>query len=169
MKNIVLTGYMASGKSTIGAELAKMTGLKFIDTDAMVVNAEGISISEIFSKFGEEYFRDCETKACREAARENGAVIATGGGAVLRSENIDALRENGVVFNLEPSAALIRERLEEAREGRPLMEGAEIEAVLERFYNRKPFYDNCDCKIFVSNSKSPREHAAEILERMRTK
>lgn len=168
MKNIVLTGYMASGKSTIGAEIAKMTGLKLVDTDALVEKNEGLSISDIFEKFGEEYFRDREAEACREAAEENGAVIATGGGAVLRSENIQALRRNGIIFNLEPSAALIGERLA-SDSGRPLVKGAGLDEILNRFYERRRFYDDCDCKIFVSNSKTPREHAMEIMTMMKEK
>lgn len=167
MKNIVLTGFMASGKSTVGRELSEISGMEFVDTDELVEKSVGITINEIFQKYGEEYFRDRESEAVALAAKKNGAVISTGGGAVLRRENVELLRKNGVVFNLEPTAAVICERLNDARASRPLLAGEELEAVLERFRKRQPYYDNCDCKIYVSNSKTPREFAAEILERMR--
>ncbi len=168
MKNIVLTGFMASGKSTIGRELSAISGMEFVDTDELVEKSEGITINEIFARFGEEYFRDRESAAVAMAAEKSGAVIATGGGAVLRHENIELLRKNGVVFNLEPSAAVICERLNGARASRPLLAGEELEAVLERFRKRQPYYDNCDCKIYVSNSRTPREFAVEILEHMKS-
>lgn len=167
MKNIVLTGYMASGKTTTARELSRMTGRKMVDTDDMVVESEGMSISDIFEKFGEEYFRKSETDAVKRASAMDGVIIATGGGAVLRHENIEALRKNGVVFNLEPSETVIKGRTERAREGRPLLAGAELSAILKRFEERRKFYDDCDVKIKVESGRSVREIADEILEQMR--
>lgn len=168
MKNIVLTGFMASGKSTIGAEISDISGMRLIDTDKMIETESKMTINEIFAKFGEGYFRDLESKAISKASKQKQVVISTGGGAVLRTENIEMLRKSGVVFNLEPSLATIRERLCDARSTRPLLADAEINEVFERFHSRKPYYDNCDCKIYVSNALSPRDFAIQILERMKT-
>ncbi len=167
MKNIVLTGYMATGKSTIAKELAKITGLEMADTDELVEKSEGMPIAEIFEKFGEEYFRDRESEACRIAGNMQGAVIATGGGAVLRKGNIDALRKNGIIFNLEPNETLIIARLSPKDNSRPLVLGSSLAQILQRFNDRKPFYDNCDFKIYVSDEKTPYEHAQMILEKMK--
>ncbi len=97
--NVVLIGMPASGKSTIAKELAKITGREVIDTDTLIVNKHGV-ISDIFSNFGEEHFRNLETEAVKEAAKFSGVIIATGGGAILREENVNALKQNGKFYFL---------------------------------------------------------------------
>ncbi len=97
-ENIVLSGMPASGKSTVGKLLAQDLNRKFIDTDEMIEKAAGMPISEIFSQFGEAYFRDLESKAVLEASKLSGVVISTGGGAVLREENVLNLKKNGKIF-----------------------------------------------------------------------
>ena len=94
-RNIVLIGMPGSGKSTIGKALAETLGKEFIDTDDMITSSYGV-ISVIFESEGESRFRDIETEQVKIASKMNGKVIATGGGAVLRKENIDALKQNGV-------------------------------------------------------------------------
>ena len=109
--NIVLTGFMASGKTEVSKAVASMSKYKLIDTDDMIVEKEGMSINEIFERHGEEYFRRVEHECvCRAAAMDN-MVIATGGGVVLNKSNIDALRKNGMIFNLAPDFEVIEERL----------------------------------------------------------
>ncbi len=163
MKNIVLTGFMASGKSTVGKEIAKITKRPFLDTDILIEREAGMTISDIFKTFGEEYFRDLETVACAAAAEESGAIVSTGGGAVLRKENIEILRKNGIVFNLQMNEELIAERLGGAKDTRPLMSDGLFE-VIERFNSRQRFYDNCDFKIPVWGGKTPTDIAGEILK-----
>ncbi|MBO5936313.1 MAG: AAA family ATPase [Clostridia bacterium] len=98
-QNIVLVGMPGSGKSTIGKALAKKLGRDFIDTDDVITQKHGV-ISEIFSQYGESYFRDRESEAVADTAKQSSLVIATGGGAILREENVDMLRQNGVIFFL---------------------------------------------------------------------
>ena len=98
-RNIVLIGMPGSGKTTIGKALSERTGKSFIDTDEMIAETHGV-ISDIFAQKGEEYFRELEAEKVKEASLKNGTVIATGGGAVLRRENIEALRQNGDIFFL---------------------------------------------------------------------
>ena len=88
-----------SGKTTIGKALSERTGKSFIDTDEMIAETHGV-ISDIFAQKGEEYFRELEAEKVKEASLKNGTVIATGGGSVLRRENIEALRQNGDIFFL---------------------------------------------------------------------
>lgn len=96
--NVVLTGMPASGKTTIGTRVANMLQREFIDTDLLIEKNAKMSISEIFEKYGEEYFRNLETEAIKQASMLCGVVIAAGGGAVLREENIKLLKMNGKIF-----------------------------------------------------------------------
>ena len=162
--NIVLTGFMASGKSEISKAISKITGRICLDTDDIVEKNVGMTINEIFAKHGEEYFRSAEGEAVKEAASETNAVIATGGGVVLNSENIEILRKTGVIVNLAPDFEVIEERLHKAAATRPLLQNQDIEAVRKRFNARLPFYANCDKKIHIVNGKTPMQYAKEILD-----
>ena len=98
-QNIVLVGMPGSGKSTIGKALSEKLGRDFVDTDDVITQKHGV-ISEIFAEYGESYFRDRESEAVRDTAKLSSMVIATGGGAILREQNVDMLRQNGVIFFL---------------------------------------------------------------------
>ena len=100
-RNIVLIGMPGCGKTSIGRLLADRLGKEFIDTDDEIVKEAGCEISKIFNDQGEKYFRDLESDIIRRAALYNGRVIATGGGAVLRKENVDMLRLNGIIVLLD--------------------------------------------------------------------
>ena len=101
MKNLVLIGLSGCGKSTLGRRLARRLRMPLFDTDAMIVEAEGRAISDIFAERGEHYFRDLESAACLAASELEGAIIATGGGTVLREQNMEALAKNGMVFFID--------------------------------------------------------------------
>ncbi len=118
MKNLVLIGMPGSGKTKMGQLLARRFGLPLLDTDAMVVETAGMTIPELFDRFGEAHFRDLETQAAHRAAQAGGAVIATGGGIVLREENMAALARTGLVFFRDRPPQAI---LGEDHKGRPLL------------------------------------------------
>ena len=131
-KNIVLVGMPGCGKSTIGKMLSEKLNRAFLDTDEMIVQKTGKAIPEIFAEMGEDYFREVESECVKDAGKQMGLVIATGGGAVLRKENRDALRQNAVVIFLE------REVLSLATDGRPL---SSSEEKLKKMYEtRYPVY-----------------------------
>ena len=100
-QNIALTGMPACGKSTLGKLAANELGREFIDLDAEIVRREGMEITDIFAQKGEQGFRNIETEVLKDVSKRGGLVIATGGGAVLRDENIDALRQNCKVFFID--------------------------------------------------------------------
>lgn len=162
--NIVLTGFMASGKTEISKAIAAMSKYKLTDTDDMIVSAAGKSINEIFAQDGEAEFRRIERDAIAAAAGLDGYVIATGGGVPLNKENMDMLRRNGVIVNLAPGFDVIKDRLEAARGTRPLLQNQSIAEIRKRFDDRKPFYDDCDVKIDVINGRTPASYAMEILD-----
>ena len=131
-QNIVLIGMPGSGKSTIGKALAHKLGRYFIDTDDVITEKHGV-ISDIFAEKGEAYFRDLETLAVKETAKKGGIVIATGGGAILRKENVTALKQNGVLFFLNRPLEDIMPTSD-----RPL--SSDIESLRKRFEERYPVY-----------------------------
>lgn len=136
MKNLVLIGMPGSGKTKMGRILAERFSLPLVDTDKMVEEHAGMTIPEIFEAQGEKAFRDLETAAVREAAALPGAVIATGGGVILRPKNMAALRETGLVFFRDRSpAAIVGEDLT----GRPLI-GSDSERVYRLYGERLPLY-----------------------------
>lgn len=136
MKNLVLIGMPGSGKTKLSKLLAARLGLTAVDTDQMVVERAGKTIPELFSAYGEAVFRDLETAAVREAAALEGAVIATGGGVILREENMAVLRETGLVFFRDRSPAAI---VGEDHSGRPLI-GGDSERVYRLYRVRLPLY-----------------------------
>ena len=142
-QNIVLTGMPGSGKSTIGKALSEKLGKEFVDTDELIINNEKMPISEIFARHGESYFRFAETEAIKEASAKSGFVIATGGGAVLKKENVDYLRSNGKIFFLNRPIEDIL-----PTDDRPL---SSTRADLQkRFDERYPIYqETADEEIFV--------------------
>src|ERR1700724_3565458 len=100
-RSIVLIGMMGAGKSSVGRCLQRRTGLARFDTDELVAAKFGLSIPEIFASHGEQSFRGAETKVLRDLPNESTAIIVTGGGIVLRNENVDLLRKLGTVVWLE--------------------------------------------------------------------
>lgn len=109
-RNIVLVGFMGTGKSVVGRLLAKRLKRRRFDTDAWVVNEAGMPISEIFERFGEEPFRQMETMAAREASRQQQWVVSTGGGILGREENVRLLQQGGVLIQLCARPEIILER-----------------------------------------------------------
>jgi shikimate dehydrogenase len=133
IQNIVLIGMPGAGKSSIGQKLALALGRDFVDIDDVVSFEAGLSIPEIFEKYGEKRFRDMESAAAAEYGKSHGLVIATGGGIILRRENMDALRQNAIVLFLDkPQAAL-------ATDGRPL--SRDIKTLKEMYKERLPLYE----------------------------
>ena len=119
MKNIVLIGMPACGKSTIGYWLSKKIGYPLLDTDKYLEAKENRIISDIFSNEGEEYFRNLETKYLKELSEKEGLIISTGGGAVKKKENIDILKKNGIVIFLNRE---INDISKENHKHRPLLQ-----------------------------------------------
>lgn len=163
MKNIVLTGFMGTGKTAVGKELSRMLDMRVIDIDAEIEKNQKMSINEIFRTHGETYFRDIETQTIKQFAREDRCIIATGGGAVLRDENMDTLREKGTVFCLNAAPETILERTSRSKE-RPLLNVDDpLSRIREMLAHRRPFYEKAGIMI-DTNDKTPLEIAEEIVE-----
>lgn len=148
--NIILTGFMGSGKTVVGKSLAKKLGKKFVDLDKLIVKKEGRPINDIFKKNGEKYFRDIETLIAKEASLLQGVVVSTGGGIVLREENMDALKKNGKIVYLHVSPDVAYNRVKSDK-NRPLLKVddplAKIKELLEK---REKYYKRNDFEIDTS-------------------
>jgi shikimate kinase len=161
MKNLVLIGLSGCGKSTVARRLSRRLRMPLLDTDAMIVEAEGRSIPEIFAESGEAYFRDMESAACRAAAEQHGVIIATGGGAVLREANMEALAESGLIVFLHrhPSRILRSASLDD----RPLVQD-DAERLFRLYAERLPLYRRW-AHVTVHNSGT-RRRMARCLRRI---
>jgi shikimate kinase len=139
-RNIVLVGFMGTGKTVTGRILAERTGMELVDMDALIEQRQGKTIPEIFAQEGEPAFRQMERELAQELSKRSGLIISTGGGIVLNPGNITDFEKTGLVVCLKASPETIFQRLEKDT-SRPLLSGdkkGQIEALLAR---RKPLYD----------------------------
>ncbi len=161
-KNIILTGFMGTGKSSVGKLLAERLGYQYCDLDALIVAAAGFSINEIFARHGEAHFRRIEAEMVRSIANRSGLVVATGGGAVLDPENRRQLRAVGFIVNLTAPAVEILKRLQEDNDRPLLKEGKTLEQIGAMLQEREPFYADADIRIDTTG-KSVENVVAEIM------
>lgn len=163
MKNIVLIGMMGCGKSTIGALLAQKLDRPLVDTDALIVEREGRSISEIFAADGEGYFRDLELSVSRELGEQEDLIVACGGGLPLRDDCIASLKSSGVVFWLRRDPAETYDSMDTS--GRPLAQQGRRD-FLERFAQREPVYRKWADHV-IDEFSSPEATLNEVLEALK--
>jgi shikimate kinase len=162
--NLVLAGFMGTGKTTVGQLLAASLGRPFVDTDALVEAAAGMTIAEIFARQGEAAFRAHEREACREVAGRRGLVVAIGGGALLDPANRAALEGSGVLVLLTCERQTLAARLREsARRGeRPLLAG-DLERTIERLLEqREPVYSAVRLQVDTTRA-TPQQVAEQVL------
>ena len=159
---LVLTGFMGSGKSSVGRVLAKRLACPFVDLDAEIVAAAGRSVNDIFAQDGEQAFRSLENTCLERVLGGDCSVIATGGGVVVSDENRSMMRSRGIVVNLVVSLPQVLRRLHGASD-RPLFAGSDgANRVKLLMDDRKQFYADADIRI-DTDGKSVEDVAAEIL------
>jgi shikimate kinase len=166
MKNIFLCGFMGCGKTTVGQALAEKLGMTFIDMDRQIENTQGESVSDIFKNHGEAYFRALETKTAKELSLMNGVVVATGGGAVMSSENVEAFKSGGIVVLIDVPVEVIALRLHDDTT-RPLLKKPDKNEVMRSLYlERMPIYRSAaDFTVSNSDNRACQLIADEILEK----
>lgn len=164
-KNIILTGFMGTGKSTIGQLVAHNLNREFVDMDMLIEEWEQRPISRIFTESGEAYFRQLEANLCRELAAQTGLVIATGGGALVSEINLQVMEETGLVICLDCEPEILWQRIGQC-EDRPMLAGrdegrfARLAALLEQ---RQSAYARIKNHLDVT-SLSPEEAGTRICD-----
>lgn len=158
--NIILCGFMGSGKTVVGGELAKITGRRFVDTDELIEKRQGVSIKAIFAVHGEDYFRDLEYECCKEASTYKSCVISTGGGAATFKRNVDALKNGGKIVFLDADFDVICGRIGNSST-RPLFRDKEKAQAL---YNERRSKYLAAADYVVDGNMSARKTALYIAE-----
>ncbi len=147
--NVILTGFMGTGKTSLGKLLAIKLGRPFVDIDKKIEEETRLSIPKIFERYGEEHFRALEKAAVKELSERRGLVIATGGGTIKNEENLNLLKSSGVLICLTTEPEEIFKRT--ARRGeRPVLDGGgneRLETIKKLLAERKKFYDRADYQI----------------------
>lgn len=149
--NLVFTGFMGTGKSAVGKEVAERLGFSFYDTDAFIEENAQMSISSIFGELGEEVFRQMEAEAVEALSEKDSVVISCGGGVVLNVKNIENLAKSGIIINLFASPEQIFERIK-GDACRPLLKcGDPMVQIKKLLSERKEAYMNCDFAFDTDN------------------
>jgi len=165
-KNIILTGFMGVGKTSVGTRLAKDLGFTFVDTDELIEADQKITITEIFSTFGEPYFRDVETRVIKQVLENENQVVSTGGGAVISDGNRRAFKENGVTICLTAHPESIYDRIKHETH-RPLLQVPDPIAKVRKLLDaREQFYRQADF-IIDTSERSVDDVITEIKEKVR--
>lgn len=161
--NIVLIGYRGTGKSSVGKLLAERSGRRLVSTDAEVVRRAGQSIPELVKQHGWDRFRDLESEVCRDLAGQDRLIIDTGGGAILRQENVDRLKANGILFWLTAEVPTISRRIGGDTQ-RPSLTGTKsfLEEIEEVLRERTPKYRAAADHTIATDHKTVAEIAEAI-------
>lgn len=166
-KNIILIGFMGTGKSSCGRALATRLGCAFIDLDKYIESKEKMSVPDIFAAKGEAYFREKEREAVREVAQRKGVIVATGGGTVKDEENFSLLKARGVIVCLSANVDTILQRTARLGE-RPMLDGREDrrKGIEELLASRQAIYAQADFTVDTS-LLSPMQVTEEIMDFLR--
>lgn len=168
MNNIILIGFMGSGKTTVGKELAKALNFTFCDTDDMIEKETGELIKDIFAKKGEAYFRNLESKLINDlTGKVNHIVLSVGGGLPIQPGNAIALKKLGTVIYLSTSKESIKKRLA-GDKTRPLLQGPDASIKLTKLYNdRTPIYKEVSHLEIITDDKSVQQIVMEIMNKLK--
>lgn len=166
--NIIIIGFMGVGKSEVGKALAGRLKLNFLDTDELIEKTEGRKIAEIFAQEGEDHFREMETEVLKTLTDYDHFVLSTGGGIVLREENVQLLKEIGPLVLLFAREEIILQRVKDT-EDRPLLAGDKAQKINEILTVRNPIYNRVADFTVDTSEITPEAAADKIIEYVKSK
>lgn len=164
--NIFLIGFMGVGKTTVSSFLSSLMNMKEIDIDNHIETVENMTVSEIFNKFGEKYFRDCETRTLIELKEKQSMIVSCGGGIVLKEENINLMRTQGKIILLTASPKTIFERVRYSTDRPILNNNMNIEFISSLMEKRSKKYLSAADLIIDTNNKSVEKVCEDIIEEL---
>lgn len=163
MRNIYLIGFMGAGKSMIARALVKKTGAKSVEMDELIEEQQEMAITEIFEKYGEEYFRNLETELLRSLTDKTDLIVSCGGGSVLRDENAALMKENGCIVLLTATPETIYERVKDSK-NRPVLNGnMNVEYIRGLMEKRRARYEAVADVRIATDGKDADTICEEIL------
>ena len=164
--NIVLIGFMGTGKSTIAKHLSRRYGMEIVEMDREIEEREGMRIPEIFEQKGEKYFRERETNLLKEIQNYSNKIISCGGGAVLREENVKEMKRNGKVVLLTASPECVLERTKKSQNRPLLQKNHSLEAIQNMMEERREKYERAADLIVDTDGKEISLICQEIADRL---
>ena len=165
-ENILLIGFMGTGKTSVSRELKKITNLPEIDMDKYIVEREKMSIAEIFDKFGEDYFRKVETECLKEILKNKGLIVSCGGGVVVKDENVSYMKNRGKIVLLTATPETVYERVKHSTERPILNNNMNVEFIGELMEKRRERYLSVADIIIKTDNKSIEDIVKEILDKI---
>ncbi|MCI6858919.1 MAG: chorismate mutase [Eubacterium sp.] len=166
--NIVLIGFMGAGKSTISAYLKNAFAMDVVEMDQVIARQQGMSISEIFETYGEEYFRNLETQLLIDMQSKQNVIISCGGGVAMRERNVKEMKKNGKVVLLTADPQTILERVKDSDE-RPLLNGNKnVEFISNLMEQRREKYEAAADIIIQTDGKKVLDICEEIIQKLRS-
>lgn len=163
MENIFLIGFMGAGKSTVAKTLQEKLKMNLVEMDARIVEEQGMSINDIFAKYGEDYFRDIESRLILDIGKEGNTIVSCGGGVVVREKNIEYMKQNGKVVYLSATPETIYNRVKDSTD-RPILNGhMSVEYIAELMENRRALYEAVADITIHTDGRTTEEICEEIM------
>ncbi|GKH33738.1 chorismate mutase [Muricomes sp. OA1] len=164
--NIVLIGFMGAGKSTVSDYLSTMFAMRIVEMDQVIADREEMSIPDIFATYGEEYFREQETKLLIELQNKKNTIISCGGGAALRAENVAEMKKNGRVVLLTASPETVYERVKDSDDRPVLKENNNVEFIADLMENRREKYEAAADIVIQTDNKTVLQVCEELITKL---
>ena len=164
--NIVLIGFMGAGKSTVSDYLSTMFAMRIVEMDQVIADREEMSIPDIFATYGEEYFREQETKLLIELQNKKNTIISCGGGAALRAETVAEMKKNGRVVLLTASPETVYERVKDSDDRPVLKENNNVEFIADLMENRREKYEAAADIVIQTDNKTVLQVCEELITKL---
>ena len=163
MENIFLIGFMGAGKSTVAKTLQGKLKMNLVEMDARIVEEQGMSINDIFAKYGEDYFRDIESRLILDIGKEGNTIVSCGGGVVVREKNIEYMKQNGKVVYLSATPKTIYNRVKDSTD-RPILNGhMSVEYIAELMEKRRALYEAAADYKIETDGRTTEDICKEIM------